>query len=96
VICRQLTGGQIQIGVSNPDLGLLDPDAPTPTFDFISRDMNQYSPSRPRPVLVTLTGNRNLIAPAKNVTITSQDNRKTVLRFNCLHGMSVQARLDTD
>ena len=95
-MCRRLTDHQIRLGVTNPDLGLLDPDAPPPTFRFIAENDNQYLPSRPRPVQIVLRGNWRPLTPTEDVTILSTDNQLTTARFDGLHGMSVQADLDRD
>jgi len=92
VMCRQLTDNRIRLGVADPDLGLLESDAPPPTFRFISRDENQYLPSQPRPVQIVLRGNWRLLTLEENVTVKSMSNQ-TALRFNGRHGMSVQAEL---
>lgn len=91
VMCRQSPDNRIHIGVTNPDLGLLDADAPTPTFRFISQDQNQYLPSRPRPVTIVLRGNWDLLAPTDDVTIVATGGQQTTIRFDGLHGMSLQA-----
>ncbi len=50
------SGEQLVIGLANPDLGLLDPDADAPDHRWISKNDNQYRPSRTRPVELTLHG----------------------------------------
>ena len=73
-------------------VGLLEPDAPLPTFRFISKGQNPYLPSQPRPVQIVLRGNWRLLAPEENVTVKSTSNQ-TALRFDGRRGMSVQAEL---
>ena len=96
VMCRQMPDNRIRLGVANPDLGFLDTDAPLPTFRFISQNENQYLPSRPLPVQIVLRGDWRTLAPARDVTIISTSNGQSILRFNCLHGMSVQTELVGD
>jgi chondroitin-sulfate-ABC endolyase/exolyase len=96
VMCRQVAENRIRLGVANPDLGLLDTAKPPPTFRFISQNENQYLPSRPRPVQITLRGNWHTLTPARDVTIISTGKRQSTLRFDCLHGMSVQTELVRD
>jgi len=96
VMCRQVAENRIRLGVANPDLGLLDTAESPPTFRFISKNKNQYLPSRPRPVQIALRGNWRTLAPARDVTIISTGKRQSTLRFNCLHGMSVQTELVRD
>ena len=96
VMCRQLADDRIRIGVANPDLGLLDPEAPPPTFRSISQNENQYLPSQPRPVQIVLRENWRLLAPTEGVTLSATKDRQTTIRFNGLHGMSVQFELVRD
>lgn len=96
VMCRQLTDNRIRLGVANPDLGFLDPDAPPPPFRFVSQNENEYLPSQPRPVQIVLRGHWRALAPARDVTIISTSNGQSILRFNCLHGMSIQTELVRD
>ncbi|MBI9021276.1 MAG: hypothetical protein JEZ10_08505 [Verrucomicrobia bacterium] len=83
----------LEISVVNPDLGLLPRDSEIPTFKLIADGENQYLPSQPRPVEITLNGQWALSAPAENVTVIAQKLNKTVLRFDCVNGMDVRAGL---
>jgi len=91
VMCSQLSPSHIRLGVANPDLGFLDPDAPAPPYRFVSQNKNQYLPSRPRPVRIVIHGHWRGPALGKDVSIVSTGSGQTTLRFNCLHGMSIQA-----
>lgn len=95
-MCWQIADNRIRLGVANPDLGFLDADVPPPTFRFISQNENQYLPSRPRSVQIVLRGNWRTLAPARDVTIISKSKKQSTLRFNCLHGRSVQTELVRD
>jgi chondroitin-sulfate-ABC endolyase/exolyase len=92
VMCRQRANGRISLGVTNPDLGLLEPDTPPPTYRFISENANQYLASRPRPVDIVLRGSWRCVS-GERVTLVSKEDRATKLRFDCLHGMSARAEL---
>jgi hypothetical protein len=93
IMSQQKSDSRIRVGVTNPDLGLLPADAPTPTFNFISQNENQYLPSQRRPVQVVLKGAWRLATPAKDARVISTVDQKTTIEFNGLHGMSVQAEL---
>ena len=95
VMVRETTRG-LRLGVVNPDLGLLPPDAKPPTFRFIAANENQYLPSQPRAVDVALNGRWRLQAPQQRVAVVSQGPEKTVFRFDCLHGMGVRVGLIAD
>ena len=84
------------LGVANPDLGLLPPDAEPPTFRFIGTDDNQYLPSQPRPVEVALSGRWRLAEPHERVTAVGRGAGRTTLRFDCLHGMGIRVGLVAD
>jgi len=86
-------GEKIAIGVANPDLGRLDPDSPVPDYKWISRNENQYRPSRLRPVEVELEGKWKISGEAEGVEVVSASGEKTLLRFDCLHGMTVRVEL---
>ncbi|MBT3379297.1 MAG: hypothetical protein HN742_43085 [Lentisphaerae bacterium] len=92
VMVKETTDGAI-LGVANPDLGFLPPDADTPTFRFVASDQNQYLPSQPRPVVVTLKGSWGLPAPAGGVAVVSRTGKHTALRFACQHGMGIRVGL---
>jgi len=96
VMCWQIADNRIRLGVANPDLGFLDADAPPPPFRFVSQNENQYLPSRSRPVQIALRGNWRTLTPTRDVTIISTGKRQSILRFNCLHGISVQTELVRD
>jgi len=83
----------LQLGVANPDLGLLPPDVEPPTFRFVGTADNQYLPSQPRPVEVVLKGRWRLCEPDEGVAPAPQDADRTALRFSCLHGMGIRVRL---
>ncbi len=93
VACRRLSEHRIQLGVVNPDLGLVDPKAPVPTFRFVARNENQYLPSRPRSVHLELRGNWRPAVSTEDVTIISASRDRTTVRFTSLDGMSVQTEL---
>jgi chondroitin-sulfate-ABC endolyase/exolyase len=93
VMCRHESGTHIRLGVANPDLGLLPPESPPPTFRFIAKNENQYLPCQPRPVQVVLRGRWLPLEPTAGVTVVSTNNEQTTLRFNCLHGISVRVEL---
>jgi len=86
-------GKSTKISVANPDLGFLPPDAPTPHFNFINEGENQYLPSQPRPVDVTLEGRWKVKRPVEKVSVVSSGDSKTVLRFDCIHGMDIRVEL---
>lgn len=96
VMCREMADQCVQLGVVNPDLGFLPPDAPTPEFRFASDNENQYLPSQERPVQLVLHGHWRLLSPADTVEIISTDDRQTILRFNCRHGMPGRVLLTRD
>ena len=87
------SGDTTTLSVANPDLGFLPPDAPTPSFNFINEGENQYLPSQPRPVEITLNGKWKLKVPVVKVSVVSSAEEQTILRFNCIHGMDVRAEL---
>ena len=92
-----LKGSQtsLQLGVTNPDLGFMDQEVgfPNVNYKFINRGANQYLPSRPRPVILTLRGAWALARPVESIQVVSHDAQQTVLSCMCLHGMPVQAAL---
>jgi chondroitin-sulfate-ABC endolyase/exolyase len=92
VMTRQ-TEGELSLSLANPDLGFLPREAETPTFRFLTEEMNQYLPSQPRPVDIVLKGKWRLKAPSEKVAVTSTPGMDTVLRFSCIHGMDVMAEL---
>lgn len=96
LMCRRLSNHRIRLGVTQPDLGFLPPDAPAPDFRFIARNENQYLPSRPRPVDVVLKGRWRIHGMKKGLEIISTDRGQTTIRFHCIHGMAVQAHLERD
>ena len=81
------------LSVANPDLGFLPPDAETPTFNFINEGENQYLPSQPRPVEITLNGAWKPTVPNEKVEVVSTSGNSTVLRFDCIHGMDIRVEL---
>jgi len=85
--------GQLRLGLANPDLSFLPRDAETPTFGFINEGGNQYLPSQPRPVEITLNGMWNLKNTDSKVAVVSQTETNIVLRFDCIHGMDVRIGL---
>ena len=90
VMCRQVAGDRVQLGVVNPDIGLMEPDTPTPTFKYL-RD-NQYQASQPRTVDIVLRGAWRPADKRENVTVVSQSPGQTKVRFTTLHGMSIQTQ----
>jgi len=96
VMCRQLGGRRVRVGVTNPDLGLLAPDAPPPTFKFIAKNENQYRPSQPRSVDVVLRGRWRMSAAAEGVTVVASAKPETTLRVTTRHGKAVQVELIED
>ncbi|MCF7848756.1 MAG: hypothetical protein K9M45_07905 [Kiritimatiellales bacterium] len=93
LVMAQQTGSTLKLGVANPDLGLLPPDAETPTMKLISKNMNQYLASQPRPVEITLRGKWKLKKPVDKVKVVSTGVNKTILRFDCIHGMDIRVEL---
>jgi len=83
----------LHLGLANPDLGFLPRHAKPPTFRFINESKNQYLPSQPRPVEITLNGKWVLNRPVDKVTVVSRKKNSTVLRFDCMHGMDIRIKL---
>jgi chondroitin-sulfate-ABC endolyase/exolyase len=88
-MCHQLAEDRIQLGVVNPDIGLLPPNASAPTFKSIAED--PYRPSQPRTVEIALRGAWHPADIHEDVVVVSRSQEQTVVRFKTLHGMSVQA-----
>jgi len=86
-------GDELHLGVSNPDLGMVDRDFIVDYNRFINVDNNQYLPSRPQPVEVTLNGKWNPKGENDKVSIVSKTESNTVLRFDCIHGMDIRVKL---
>ena len=84
---------RLRLAVTSPDLGLLAPDAPVPDFRFIARNENQYLPSRPRPVTVSLRGSWTVAGPPEGAAVISSDASGSVLRFACIDGVPVAVSL---
>ena len=89
---REVSEGLL-LGVANPDLGLLLPDAEPPTFRFICTGENQYLPSQPRPVEIAVNGRWRLQTPQERAALVSRSPDRTVIRFDCLHGMGIRVAL---
>jgi len=93
LIMTKQTAAGMELAVANPDLGLLSKDAATPTFKYIAENDNQYLPAQSRPVEITLNGKWRLQGAPEKVETVSKKKGKTVLRFDCLHGMDIRVKL---
>jgi hypothetical protein len=92
-MCQRLSEDRIRLGVTNPDLGLLPSDAPTPDFRFISQNENQYLPSRPRSVDIVLRGSWQFPVATEGGAILATSGRQTTIRCTGVHGMTVRVEL---
>jgi len=84
---------ELSVSLANPDLGFLPRDAEIPTFRFLTEALNQYLPSQPRPVELTLSGRWRLKLPSDSAEVTSRGEADTTLRFDCMHGMEIRVQL---
>jgi len=92
LIMAKEKGRNLLLGVANPDLNLVDRDV-IADFKFINHAGNQYLPSRPKPVDVTVKGQWKLVKPSEKVKVIFCGEEKTVLKFNCIHGMDIRVEL---
>lgn len=93
LIMTKQTTESMELALTNPDTGLLPKNAPTPNFNWFGEEDNQYTPAQPRPVELTLAGRWKIKGSLENVEIVSKKKGKTVLRFDCLHGMDIRVQL---
>ncbi|WP_168433510.1 polysaccharide lyase family 8 super-sandwich domain-containing protein [Pontiella sulfatireligans] len=92
VMAKESAGG-LELGVANPDLNIVDRSFDVDYQRFINEGENQYLPSRPLPLDVTLKGKWRLKSPSDKVALISQGGNSTVLRFNCIDGMDIRVKL---
>lgn len=86
---KERDGNAISLAVQNPELGIIDQPC---SYNEI-HDHYTHAPSTVQPVQLTLKGEWQLSESADNVAIVRQDAELTIVRFNCLYGKRIQARL---
>jgi chondroitin-sulfate-ABC endolyase/exolyase len=92
IVAKETRGGLL-LGVSNPDLAMVEPDQPV-SFKFINKAQNQFLKSRTRPVKVTLNGLWTLTRPSdEGVKLLGAKSGKTTLQFDCRDGMTRRVTL---
>ncbi|MBI9021282.1 MAG: hypothetical protein JEZ10_08535 [Verrucomicrobia bacterium] len=92
LIMTEESAGGLALSVVNPDFARVADSQPV-DFSFIAEGMNQYLDSTAQPVVVTLQGYWALEAPAQGVEILAASEEETQLRFDCIDGAAVSARL---
>jgi chondroitin-sulfate-ABC endolyase/exolyase len=94
IVLQAKEGGRLSLSVANPDLGLLEANERASFTDLLNKDLVRND-SRVLPVRVALDGEWTISETSEGAKIVSAAKGRTVIEFQCQHGMGIQSDLKT-